>query len=80
MKWKSISDDYRAVCLKNQELLKENQQLEAENHQFITNMKKLSSMGDENTDLQRRMITMRKEKEAIWDELQAAKAEVRKSI
>ena len=77
LQWESMRDNHRALHQKNQELLTEKQKLEAENVRFIDNVKKISNLGNENADLQRRIIALRKEREDIWNELQAAKAEVR---
>ena len=67
MQLESITDDYRAVRLKIQELLK---RLEAQSHQ-------LTDMENENADLKQEIIAIRKEREELWNELQATKAEVR---
>ena len=77
LQWESMRDNHRALHQKNQELLTEKQKLEAENVRFIDNVKKISNLGNENADLQRRIIALRKEREDLWNELQAAKAEVR---
>ena len=87
LQWESMRDDCRALHQKNQELLMEKQKLFAENHQleednkqFIDNVKKISNLGNENADLQRNIIAIRKEKEDLWNELQAVKTEVRDSL
>ena len=84
LQWESMRDNHRALHQKNRELVTEKQKLEAEKEKlevevglFIDKMKKMSSLGNENADFQRRIIDMRKEREDLWNELQAAKAEVR---
>ena len=86
LQWESMRDDCRALHQKNQELLTEKQKLfaanyklEEENKQFIDNVKKISDLGNDNADLQKKIIAIRKEKEDLWSELQAVKAEVRVS-
>ena len=86
LQWESMRDDYRALHQKNQELLTEkmklfaaNHKLEEENNLLIGNVKKMYDLGIENADLQRKIIAIKKEKEDLWNELQAVKAEVRVS-
>ena len=83
LQWESMRDDCRAFRQKNQELLmemqklfEENHKLEEDNKQFIDNIKKIRNLESANADLQR-IIASRKEKEILWNELQAVKTEVR---
>ena len=84
LQWESMRGNHRALHQKNRELLMEKQKLEAEKGKlevevglFVDKMTRMSNLGNENADLQRRIIALRKEREEIWNELQAAKAEVR---
>ena len=83
LQWESMRDNHRALHQKNQELLTEKQKLEAEKEKldvvFIDKMTKMSNLGNESADLQRRIIALRKEKEDLWNELQAEKIKVRVS-
>ena len=79
-----MKDSHGALCQKYKEFVTEKKKLEAEkqkleveNGLFIEKMMKMGELGNENADLQRKNIAMRKEKEDLWNELQAAKAEVR---
>ena len=76
LQWESMRDDCRALHQKNQELLMEKQKLfaanyklEEENKQFIDNVKKISDLGNDNADLQRKIIAIRKEEKRVGGEV-----------
>ena len=87
LQWEAMKDNHRALQRRNKELATEKQKLadekqklEVENGLFVEKMKKMSEMANENGDLQRRLIAMRKEKEDLWNELQAEKIKVKMSL
>lgn len=81
LRWESFKDNHRALKRKNIELATEKLKLEAEKHKLEIEiglfMKKMNELGNENAAFQRTIIAMRKEREHLWNELQATKAEVR---